>query len=257
MADRIPGAERLVLHDAGHIGNEQQPLVFTEKVGRFLLQALRAVLSEPHTGRTQPGISVKLGTRTSARRVNPCVSSATWSSVGVRPRPSTAVTCPSRRNASRVRLRPTSVLPVQAMQEELSRNSGSLTEGKAQAHWACDTSIERRRPFPPPKAPPISAPEVPMFTFAMDNYYLAWPMSANTIRRCSALDPGRGVVRSSPTATWTVAAETQPRCGAARHPQDARRRRPGCRAGGRATRPWGSQPPRAGAAPRPGPPAPQ
>jgi 3-oxoadipate enol-lactonase len=40
MADRIPGAELLVLQDAGHIGNVQQPLVFTEAVGRFLEAAL-------------------------------------------------------------------------------------------------------------------------------------------------------------------------------------------------------------------------
>ncbi|WP_280155128.1 alpha/beta fold hydrolase [Piscinibacter sp. XHJ-5] len=40
MADRIPGAELLMLKDAGHLGNVQQPLVFTEAVGRFLGAAL-------------------------------------------------------------------------------------------------------------------------------------------------------------------------------------------------------------------------
>jgi 3-oxoadipate enol-lactonase len=40
MADRISGAELLVLQDAGHLGNVQQPLIFTEAVGRFLEPAL-------------------------------------------------------------------------------------------------------------------------------------------------------------------------------------------------------------------------
>lgn len=40
MAECIPGAELLVLEGAGHIGNVQQPLVFTETVGRFLRAAL-------------------------------------------------------------------------------------------------------------------------------------------------------------------------------------------------------------------------
>jgi pimeloyl-ACP methyl ester carboxylesterase len=36
----MPGAELLVLEGAGHIGNVQQPLVFTETVGGFLRAAL-------------------------------------------------------------------------------------------------------------------------------------------------------------------------------------------------------------------------
>lgn len=43
LAGRIPGAQRLVLQEAGHLGNVQQPLAFTEQVGRFLQQALPAM----------------------------------------------------------------------------------------------------------------------------------------------------------------------------------------------------------------------
>jgi 3-oxoadipate enol-lactonase len=40
MAERMPHAEFVVLRDAGHLGNVQQPLRFTETVGAFLKAAL-------------------------------------------------------------------------------------------------------------------------------------------------------------------------------------------------------------------------
>ena len=40
MAARVPHAELLVLKDAGHIGNVEQALSFTEGVGRFLCNGL-------------------------------------------------------------------------------------------------------------------------------------------------------------------------------------------------------------------------
>jgi len=42
MAARMPRAELFVLKDAGHIGNVQQPLLFTEAVGRFLRETSTA-----------------------------------------------------------------------------------------------------------------------------------------------------------------------------------------------------------------------
>jgi 3-oxoadipate enol-lactonase len=41
LADCIPGAELVVLKDAAHLGNVQQPVAFTEIVGRFLQASLR------------------------------------------------------------------------------------------------------------------------------------------------------------------------------------------------------------------------
>jgi 3-oxoadipate enol-lactonase len=46
MAERMPGAEFVVLNDAAHLGNVQQPLHFTETVGRFLTTALRTTTLE-------------------------------------------------------------------------------------------------------------------------------------------------------------------------------------------------------------------
>jgi 3-oxoadipate enol-lactonase len=40
LAASIPGAKLVVLDDAAHIGNVQQPVAFTETVGSFLLDAL-------------------------------------------------------------------------------------------------------------------------------------------------------------------------------------------------------------------------
>lgn len=40
VAHRIPSAQLQLLEDTGHIGNVQQPVVFTETVGRFLLSTL-------------------------------------------------------------------------------------------------------------------------------------------------------------------------------------------------------------------------
>jgi 3-oxoadipate enol-lactonase len=40
MVDRLPRAELLMLADAAHLGNVQQPLAFTEVVGRFLTRSL-------------------------------------------------------------------------------------------------------------------------------------------------------------------------------------------------------------------------
>jgi 3-oxoadipate enol-lactonase len=42
LAARLRRAELLVLEDAGHLGNVQQPLRFTEAVGRFVQQAANA-----------------------------------------------------------------------------------------------------------------------------------------------------------------------------------------------------------------------
>jgi len=42
MAARIAGAKLVVLDDAAHIGNVQQPVAFTETVGGFLLEALNS-----------------------------------------------------------------------------------------------------------------------------------------------------------------------------------------------------------------------
>jgi hypothetical protein len=42
----MPGAEFVVLNDAAHLGNVQQPLHFTETVGRFLTTALRTTTLE-------------------------------------------------------------------------------------------------------------------------------------------------------------------------------------------------------------------
>jgi pimeloyl-ACP methyl ester carboxylesterase len=41
LAASIPGAKLVVLDDAAHIGNVQQPVAFTETVGKFLLTALK------------------------------------------------------------------------------------------------------------------------------------------------------------------------------------------------------------------------
>lgn len=41
LAASIPGARLVVLDDAAHIGNVQQPVAFTETVGSFLLDALK------------------------------------------------------------------------------------------------------------------------------------------------------------------------------------------------------------------------
>jgi 3-oxoadipate enol-lactonase len=40
IAERVPGARLLVLKDAAHLGNVQQPVVFTERVGEFLHSSL-------------------------------------------------------------------------------------------------------------------------------------------------------------------------------------------------------------------------
>lgn len=48
VADRIQGAERCLLPGTGHIGNVQSPTLFTEAVGRFLLNATAA--GAMHTG---------------------------------------------------------------------------------------------------------------------------------------------------------------------------------------------------------------
>jgi len=40
IAERVPGARLLVLKDAAHLGNVQQPVVFTERVGEFLQTSL-------------------------------------------------------------------------------------------------------------------------------------------------------------------------------------------------------------------------
>jgi 3-oxoadipate enol-lactonase len=40
LADRIPGAELVVLPHAAHLGNVEQPVAFTETVGRFLHDAM-------------------------------------------------------------------------------------------------------------------------------------------------------------------------------------------------------------------------
>lgn len=49
MARRIPGAELVVLEDAAHLGNVQQPLRFTESVARFLLGVPQARAETPPT----------------------------------------------------------------------------------------------------------------------------------------------------------------------------------------------------------------
>ncbi|MBI5721708.1 MAG: alpha/beta fold hydrolase [Burkholderiales bacterium] len=38
LTERLPRAERFVLKDAGHLGNVQQPVAFTEAVGNFLMR---------------------------------------------------------------------------------------------------------------------------------------------------------------------------------------------------------------------------
>lgn len=48
VAHRIPNAELQLLEDTGHIGNVQQSVVFTETVGKFLLEALNASATQSH-----------------------------------------------------------------------------------------------------------------------------------------------------------------------------------------------------------------